>query len=44
MDECHISLRGYPHLMSESVVFKSRAGDVMDEELDALPHVCFVVF
>ncbi|CAJ1422249.1 unnamed protein product [Effrenium voratum] len=36
MDECHISLRGYPHLMSESVVFKSRAGDVMDEELECL--------
>ncbi|CAE7532786.1 CLCN5 [Symbiodinium natans] len=36
IDDCHIRLRGYPHLHGSDLVFKSRACDIMDEELMCL--------
>ncbi|CAE6972722.1 Clcn3, partial [Symbiodinium sp. CCMP2456] len=36
IDDCHIRRRGYPHLCGCDRVFKSRACDIMDEELVCL--------
>lgn len=36
IDDCHIRRRGYPHLSGSDQVFKSRACDIMDEELVCL--------